>query len=243
MKLTTHDKAVIGRMKAADQQWKDIAITVGQKLGICRDYYRIWKRDQSLPPKIILTDRILDRCYFLQIKNMIEKDSTMTLRQLSAGLDIKVTPKCVRLYLLRNNYATTPAARKIQLRDANIAKRAAVADLLFFKEPVFCYDVIWSDEVTVKLWPKNKSMSIWSKQSDPYKQKNIYKNVQQGGITVSCWGCFSSYSWGPIVCYEGTMGSHLYTRMMRKYLLPELAAAEENNLTMRFMQDGASCHF
>lgn len=77
---------------------------------------------------------------------------------------------------------------------------------------------------------------------DPYSQKVIYPNKDSGGISVSFWGCFSYYAWGPLVPFEGTLDSCKYCQMINRHLLPELAVTKDEGLTMRFMPDSATCH-
>ena len=242
MFLTEDNKVTIERMKDLQMKWSDIAYVVGQSVSCVRQYYYRWKLNKDLPDKIILTNRILDGYYGLQIKNMLYEDPLMTLRQLASALDIEISHVSVQQYLDRNGFFALKASRQIQIREVNKAKRRDMAQQLFFFEEDWYRDIIWSDEVCIKMWPKNKSMMIWSRELDPYSQKVIFPNKHSGGISVSFWGCFSYYAWGPLVPFEGMMDSRKYCQMMRRHLLPELQAAEEENLTMRFMQDGATCH-
>ena len=240
--LTDDNKVTIQRMKYLEIKWEDISFVVGQSEDCCRQYFYRFRLNKSLPEKTIVTNRILDGYHGLQIKTMLYEDPIMTLRQLAAALDITVSHVTVGKYLKRNGFHAIAASRQIQVSEVNKDKRRVMAAQLFFYEEIWYRDVSWSDEMTIKMWPKNKSLMIWSRTLDPYSNTIIYPNKHSGGISVSFWGCFSYYAWGPLVAYEGTMNSVKYRQMMRRHLLPELVASEESNPTMRFMQDGATCH-
>eukprot|EP00834_Sanchytrium_tribonematis_P001652 NODE_42_length_34079_cov_0.552619.p16 type:complete len:161 gc:universal NODE_42_length_34079_cov_0.552619:12529-12047(-) len=160
MRLSDDNKVTIQRMKDLDLKWSDIAYVVNKFIDCCRHYYYRWKRDKDLPNKIIITNRVLDGHHGLQIKNMLLEDPLLTLRQIAALLEFKVAHKTVSRYLDRNGYNAVAASRQIQIREINKAKRRDVAEKLFFKEEIWYSDIIWSDEISIKLWPKNKNMMI-----------------------------------------------------------------------------------
>ena len=239
MKLEDWHHRVIIRMKYLKLTWKDIAYVVNHPIGTCRDFYRLWKKNHSLPPKTIVSHRKLDGSPGLQIKKMFMEDPSLTLRQIQSSVEVNVSHETIRHFLMENNYFVAKAIRKIKISDTNIQRRKQIADFLYFKDVEFYKTILWSDEVCFKMHPKNRSITFWTRETDPYDQELITRNEPMGGISASFWGCFSFYAYGPLVHYEGSIKKENYVEMMEEYLLPELDASD---VSLVFMQDGARPH-
>ena len=123
MKLEDWHHGVIIRMKYLELTWKDIAYVVDHPIGTCRDFYRLWKKNHSLPPKTIVSHRKLNGSPGLQIKKMLMEDPSLTLRQIQSSLEVDVSHETIRHFLMENNYFVAKAIRKIKISDTNIHRR------------------------------------------------------------------------------------------------------------------------
>ena len=87
----------------------------------------------------------------------------------------------------------------------------------------------------------SNSNDVFVKTNTGVSRNNLPVNpqVQNGGVSVMFWGCFSRLGLGPLAAIEGSMNSESYQEILDELLLPELRAA---GVPMVFMQDNAPCH-
>lgn len=125
------------------------------------------------------------------------------------------------------------------INQINLQKRIDFAKKYSEKHPDFWKYVIWSDETTVRSHPKSKEIFYKVNSSVCREDLPVNPQVQQGGISVMFWGCFSRVGLGPLVALEGNLNSVKYLDLLENVLLPELNAVDT---PMVFMQDNAPSH-
>jgi transposase len=154
------------------------------------------------------------------------------------GTGVKVNHMDMSRYLAKNNWKTMKMEYKIPIRPINIIKRLDFADRHLVEEYPL-RNVLWSDEMTVVAYPQKRKLNIRIHSSESKDNMPFIPKVQQGGVSVSFWGCFSYYAIGPIQEVIGRLDSQKYQEIVEQLVKPQL---DHSSVPLVFMQDGHRAH-
>jgi transposase len=245
--LNDLDKATIMRLKqTTDFTWKQISAAVNANVHTVRSFYQKTKNIHNLPPKVVLPRRTkITAAIGLKIKTMQKNNRKMSLRRIAGSINetlgdypVKLNHMDIKRYLDKNGWNTVTMLYNIPLRPKNKIRRLEFANL-HLVEDYPLRDVLWSDEMTVVAYPQKRKIAIRIHSSESMDSMPFIPKVQQGGISVSFWGCFSFYAIGPLIEIKGRLDSENYQEIVENVVDSQLKASV---VPLVFMQDGHKAH-
>ena len=213
----------------------------------------VWRRyhlKSTLPPKEKISKRITDGRVGLAIKAMAQESPKIAIRDYPArlqevlGSDTAIPQKSTIMnFLQERDLVLKKLQKKPLISVRNLAKRVVFARMGMDFIATLKWRVIWSDECTVRKYPKDKEIFVRCHSS--HSRENLPSNLQvhSGGFSVMFWGCMSFYGLGPLVPLGDNLNQHSYKLLLEKHFLPYLNAFRDQcGHEMLFMQDNAPCH-
>ncbi len=105
------------------------------------------------------------------------------------------TPKrtCIQTWLKRTEFVNRKAKRRQFISSVNMKKRLEYAREYLQKDDWFWDTIIWSDETMVKKATNNQDLNFRVRGDRIDLDSVSILQIQQGGIGMMFWGCFSRF--------------------------------------------------
>jgi hypothetical protein len=193
----------------------------------CRSCYNRFKLSKKLPVREKMSKRAVTSWMGLKLKQLLRENFKYSFRQLHQKL-CEIVPESVhvpsysaiRRYLLIHGWETVTALNKPLLRKQNVTKRVLFSKNILKKNANYFGKILWSDETSVSLFPKKRSVQIKVHSSVPKEERPRNFTVQAGGKSVMFWGCFAKNFKGPLIVCDKTINSKTYLSMIKKSVIP-----------------------
>jgi len=227
-----------------------IGLAVNKTAVAVKRYYQRYLKIKDLPPKIKVDRSITKGRTGPLITRIVQESPKISYRDIPAELKKRLPPGTAipgfmscRRYLQNHSFKCVRLLNKQLIHPRNKAKRIKFAQE-FIENDLSIFDrILWSDETTVRANPVNKNVTIITNQPQTNDNLMINGQVQQGGISVMFWGCFSKLGLGPLIALDGSMNSEKYIKMLETTVVPLIVEAfQDQGVKMVFMQDNAPCH-
>lgn len=243
-KLTPAKREEVVRLKEEHKwEWRDIEIAVKVPWETCRKYYQTYKRNKTLPPKVVnrKTGKITARIG-IRLKQYLRENPKYSFRKLEGLINeefqVQVSFKTIQRYMTVQGFETVEAHHRPLLSPLNQRRRLAFA-LKFYENIDKLRRIMWSDEVSVSALPDKRKVYIKVHKSVSDMNRPFVPQKQRGGFSVMFWGAFSFFAFGPLIVVDGQINKHTYLQFAKDFIVPELNASPHDLI---FMQDNARPH-
>ena len=244
--FTDEEISKIFHLKSNGFTWKNIGIALEAAPSTVRKAYYNTRKRAGLPPKEKLSKSTVSGRLALIAKKIVFENPKIPYRDIPGKIIETIGPvenmpsyKDFERFLVKSNFKIVKLLKKPLISELNIAKRIKFAKEYSEKSQDFWNYVIWSDETMVRSFSNSNDVFVKTNSSVCRKNLPVNSQVQNGGVSVMFWGCFSRLGLGPLAAIQESMNAESYKEILNELLLPELRAA---GVPMVFMQDNAPCH-
>lgn len=245
--MTPEQKETIIRLKEKENfAWKAIATAVNLKRETVRKFYQRYRLNRDLPPKIVIRKSMITPRQGILIKKTLHSNPRSSIQTIKNALQDEAGPEAVtpsretlRRFVISQGFERVTPISKPLLREQNIEKRLLFAEKMRAMPLNYHHRFMWSDETMVRAYPQGKKYQIWLRSDPDFPSEAFTPSVQQGGISVMFWGCFSRYARGPLLELKGKQDSGNYLNLIQNVVENEL---DNSDVPLIFMQDNCSIH-
>lgn len=214
--------------------------TVGNILKKYNESGNLAPMPRSGRPRVLSEKNVRYICR--KVKNKPDIGSISITSVVNQELNVSLTARSVRNYLIRNNLRAFRKAKKPLLTNKMMKRRYEWGKNMIKKADKFWESVLFSDECYISL---NSGDQIYSRRPRLTKNSNLSTNyfsmAPKHPVKVMIWGCFSSKGPGMLKIVDGTMKSRDYLNVLETKMLPSARDLFGDN-SFIYQDDSAPCH-
>lgn len=215
---------------------KELGITVveiSETLEISRSHLYVLEKKYSEDPTMADKDRSgrpskVDDRALRRIRDIIEEDpfavsGTMTV-QYNFGLpdESKISSSLFRTKACELGLPSRRPSKKPPLNQNQITDRLTFAENYLEKDLRYWRHVIFVDEASLKLRPKDNRVTVRRPQGERYSKEFVLPSYKHEGGSLMFWGCIGWSGQGILKLVEGTLTGRAYAELLEEVIPPSL---------------------